>query len=184
MLNIATGKSDQCRQGEHRGGGPQCDDHADEADENCAPAPPSDLLLQKERGKCRHVDRRCKIERYGVGERQVCYREEEHQRVRDRQENPKDLQSRPRRGEYCPALAPQERRQNEHRGERADDQHLPERIGAEQPLAQRIVAAEQEHAEQHQADAGEVRRLRCHANYGGASKAGSRRAAICSRQKM
>ena len=36
----------------------------------------------------------------------------------------------------------------------ADQQQLPDRIGRDQPFADRVVEREQEHADQHQADAG------------------------------
>jgi len=45
-------------------------------------------------------------------------------------------------GEHRPALAPDQRPEQQHRGEASDRQHLPHRVGAEQPFAERIIAAE------------------------------------------
>jgi len=55
------------------------------------------------------------------------------------------------------------RRKQRERGDAADEQHLADRVGRKQPLADRVIAAKQKHAEQHQADAGE----------GGAAAAGT-----------
>src|SRR5262249_22069824 len=57
-------------------------------------------------------------------------------------------------------VAPDQRRQHEQRGTGAERQQLPDRVGRDQKLSERIAEREHEHAEQHQADAGKARRAR------------------------
>ena len=75
--------------------GPQRDQHAAEADQDRAPAPPADLLAQHDRRQRGDEDRARQIIGDDVGERQIDRREEERRDLQRRQHHPQQLQPRP-----------------------------------------------------------------------------------------
>ena len=157
-----------------RGGrGPQRDQHAAEAGQHREPAPPADLLAEQQRGERGDVDRAGEIERDRVGERQIDDRPEEQRDFGGAERHAQQLQAGPRRAdENRAARAPDERRQQDQRRGATDRQELADRIGRDQPFSDRVVDAEQEHAERHQPDAGQARPVRV-------APAPSRRSAGC-----
>ena len=99
-----------------------------------------------------------------------------------------DLQAGPRRAREGRASgAPDQRHEQDQRRAAADQHELADRIGRDQPFADRVVEREQEHAEQHQADAGKRGASAAvwrHGVIAVAGVSGASRAAACSRQKM
>ena len=117
------------------------------------------MLAKQKRRHRRNVDRAGEIERHHVGERHVGERPVETGDLGGREHRAQELDKRPRRfRERRPALPPDERRQKHQRRDAADQQQLPDRIGRNQPFAERIVQRKNEDAEQHQAYSGHPRR--------------------------
>lgn len=107
----------------------------------------------RERGD---VDRSGHVEAHHVGERQVDDGGIEQPGVERGGDNAQKLQDRPLHMEQLAGpLADDHRAKHDESADRADQHHLADGEGSDQPFAHRIVQREHEIASQHQEDAGE-----------------------------
>jgi hypothetical protein len=135
---------------------PKRDQHADESDDHRGPTPPTDMLAEQDHGQRRHVDRPGEIEGHHINERKIGDRPVEQSDLDGREQRAQRLQAGPLQVRIgADPLAPDERSEQQQRRHAADQQKLAHRIGGDQPLAHGVVDREQEHAGQHQSDAGE-----------------------------
>ena len=126
----AAGKRDQRRQGERFPRRFQRDHHADEANNDRRPAPPADLLAEQQRRHGGNVDRRGQPIGHGIGKRHVGDGEVESGGLEGKQRCAHEMQLRPPDiHEPAPADLPEERCENHHRGDAADQHELTDGIG-------------------------------------------------------
>ncbi len=156
----AAAERDHCRPAHRLRRGPQRNQNAAEADQDSAPAPPADMLMQHDCRQRRDEDRTGQIIGNDVGERQIDGGEKKRRDLEGREHDPEQLQPRPFQPDERGAMPPYHRRKHDERRAGAQPQQLADRIGRDHVLAQRIAEREHEDRQQHQADAGQPRGAR------------------------
>ena len=132
---------------------PQHDQHADEADDNSAPAAPADLLAEDRHRQRGHHHRHGEDQRIGVGQRQLD-EGVEHQHHVDRQQDRAQAHqpgmARPQLVQA--ALMPDQQRHGDQREQVGDENNLENRVTLGQPFDPRIGAGENRKRNQREND--------------------------------
>ena len=153
-LTQASGQRDQGRPGNRGSARPQRNQNAGKARRDGAPAPPADMLAQKDRGERRDENRRGEIAGRRIRQRNVFDRGEEQHAVGDRQHHAQHLQSRPWHVAHGREIVPRQKRHQRRDGaEAANEEKLRRRIGRDHHLAEDIDQRKDRHRRQHEQDA-------------------------------